>query len=162
MSDMSGVVINAEAEDFNITPFGQARMSNGLFHCAETCRKDDPVLLKYLLYCLSIEFGLKAAILSIDGSEKKEKELKSISHNLVDVYEEFCLAFPGPRILDAADLKVLERISPHFAGKGLEYITDVKREILRAYKDFPTIEDMQTVSGKINKILIRNKFFMRG
>ncbi|MFZ2886268.1 MAG: hypothetical protein WA021_00435, partial [Minisyncoccia bacterium] len=106
----------------NFASYGMAKMSHGIFLASENYRATDVPLVNYLLYCLSVELGLKASILRLDNSKANKKILKEhTGHDLVKMHSEFDLEYPS--VLDDADGEALKAINPFYKNKGLEFMT---------------------------------------
>lgn len=147
-----------------ITPYALARMSRHMFGASVDYRTDDRVpLIKYYLFCASIELGLKSAILADDCTNDRKKFLRNkVGHNLIKVVTE-CEGIHKLDFLDEEDLKIIEKINPYFKGKGLEYFTiEMMEAALTGYTKLPAIDDLQRVAQKVQDFLEGNKYFIDG
>lgn len=153
------VNIKVDTPKINFTPYALARMSNGLFRVSESYKENDTPILKYFLYCASIELGLKSSILSTDNSKAIKDKLKNkVGHNLIKAHNLFTKKNPSETILNSEDLISLKKINPFFKNKGLEYISaDVIVELMRGLSGFPDLKDVRNIAKKTNKYLLKNK-----
>lgn len=153
------ITLKADTLKINFTPYALAKMSNGLFRVVESYKENDIPILKYFLYCASIELGLKSSILSVDNSKAAKDEIKNkVGHDLIKANNLFLIRNPNVIILNKNDLVNLAKINPFFKNKGLEYITvDVIVELMKGLSNFPDLKDIRNVAKKVNKYLQKNK-----
>lgn len=153
------ITLKADTLKINFTPYALAKMSNGLFRAVESYKENDIPILKYFLYCASIELGLKSSILSVDNSKAAKDEIKNkVGHDLIKANNLFLIRNPNVIILNKNDLVNLAKINPFFKNKGLEYITvDVIVELMKGLSNFPDLKDIRNVAKKVNKYLQKNK-----
>jgi len=146
-----------------ITPVVMAQRSEDFHKASESYRpeKGYPVI-NHFLYLVSIELGLKSAILSVDCSKDNIEKLKKkpFGHNLLKCIEEF-EKITGNSLFDKGDIKALEDINTYYKNKGLEYFTaDMMPLLVTAYKGLPDIDTIRTCSKKVNEYLVANKYFV--
>lgn len=156
------ITLKVDTLKMNFTPYALAMMSNGLFRVIESYKENDTPILKYFLYCASIELGLKSSILSIDNSKAVKYQLKKkVCHDLIEANNLFLKKNPSQVILDSNDLISLAKINPFFKNKGLEYInTDVIVELMKGLSNFPDLEEIRSIAAKINKFLLMKKLYI--
>lgn len=152
------ITIKADLLKVNFTPYALASMSDGLFRVIESYRENVIPTLRYFLYCVSIELGLKASILMVDNSKVVKSELREkVKHNLIKVYNLF-FKKTNETILNENDLINLRKINPFFYKKGLEYTTtDVIEELMKGLSSLPDLENIRIIAEKINQYILKNK-----
>lgn len=154
------VVVTPEPAEVKITPYALAMMSDDMHKSSQGYKPVRFPLINYYLYAASIELGLKSAILSVECSEQKKKQLKNIGHNLeelIAVYE----AEVNSNFFKASETQVVLAVNKYFSNKSLEYFTETMLEAaLRGFTSFPNIKDLEKVSEKVNNYLEANKFFL--
>lgn len=146
----------------NFVSFGMAKVSHNIFLSSEKHRAVDVPLVNYLLYCLSIELGLKAAILRVDNSKKRKSDLKyKIGHDLQKLLNDFEKCSLGEGVLNRADRTALEAINPYYKKKGLEFISgELQVALLKGMSDFPALSALRLTALKVDELLEANKFFI--
>lgn len=150
---------------FEFRPFAIAKTSDGIFRLLDgNTEQDIPKTLLFLLYSTSIELGLKAAILSKDNSQGKQKYLAlEIGHDLEKTYEDFLVVFQGQEILDQNDLKAVRKINPYFRKKGLEFFSSdsgIIIELMKGMRNLPSLSDIEEVAQKINIFISDKNLFI--
>lgn len=146
-----------------ITPYALARFSHNFFKMTtEHITESDSFLPHLYLYCVSIELGLKAAILAEDCTEKSKGYIKELGHDLLKVRDRFEEIY-GTDWLNTENITVLKQINPYFKSKGLEYFTiEVLGIALKGFKQLPKVEQLQACAEKINNFLEQNNYFING
>ena len=77
-------VIRVEPVMSVITPFALAAFSHDIFSmCAAYNDIPKGFLSKSYLYCVSIELGMKAAIIAIDCNDASKALIKTFGHDLI-------------------------------------------------------------------------------
>lgn len=158
------VIVKVKPAMAVMTPYALARMSRDMFGAGKHYKTDDKVpLIKYYLFCASIELGLKAAILATDCTSKRKKHLRSeIGHDLEKAVGE-CSKLYGLGFLKKSDLEVIRKINPYFKGKGLEYFTgEMMQAMGKGYKALPKVGELKATADKVQKFLKANKHFIDG
>ena len=137
-----------------------ALTSDDLFKMAAAHQKGDHVpLAKYYVLCVSIELGLKAAVLASGCTSERKGYIKRLSHDLVAVHEGFAKTFSSP--LGAVDLEAISKINTYFKNKSLEYIkADLLVAALKGFQDFPEVDVLVEAARKVSDFLRSNDFFI--
>ena len=147
-----------------LTPYALARMSRHMFGAGRDYETADKVpLVKFYLFCASIELGLKSAILATDCTKNRKDFLKSkIGHDLEKAIRE-CEKLYDLSFLERKDIEAIQAINPFFKGKGLEYFTlEMMSAALTGFKALPNLGDLQASAQKIQSFLEDNKHFIDG
>lgn len=146
----------------NFVSYGMAKVSHNIFLSSENHRAVDVPLVNYLLYCLSIELGLKASILRLDNSKKRKDYLKyKIGHDLQKLLKDFEKCSLGRDVLDEADRIALGQINPYYKNKGLEFITsELQVALLKGMSDFPNLGVLRLTAVKVDDLLKSNEFYI--
>lgn len=159
---MTDTVIQIPPTIAVLTPLALAKMSNH-FHVASEKHDtgDEKIsLFRYYLFCVAIELGLKAAILSVDCTDEKKELNKKIGHDLLRAIE-VCKEGFDLSFLDAEEVESIGAINNYFKGKDLEYFTlDMLISCLKGYKDLPSIESIESASTKINSFIHAQNMFI--
>ena len=144
----------------NFTPYALARLSNAIYNTTLHYDDDAPIG-EYLLWCISIELGLKAAILSKNNSKSRQKKNKNeIGHDLIKAGEAFHVKF-GYKLFDKKDIQALNQINPYFKNKSMEYFEiETIVALMKGLSTFPDLNNIKTVATKVNKFLSENKYFV--
>lgn len=160
---MNNAQVKLETVNVNITSFGLAKMSNGLFNASENYSATDIPLLNFFLYCASIELGLKASILSVDNSKNQKVDLKSkdIGHDLEKIYSRFKFLFPEEELFLPCDVQALQKINRFYRDKGIEYITlPMIMVLMKGMSAFPQLSEIRAVAKKVNLFISGYKLFI--
>lgn len=158
------VTVTLETGMVVLTPYAMARMSRHMFGAGRDYTTDERApLIKYYLYCASIELCLKAAILAEDCTQKQKDFLRDkIGHNLEKAINK-CSKSHDLSFLDKDDWNAIRQINPFFKGKGLEYFTvEMMGAALNGYKALPSIGELEIAAAKVQKFLEANKHFRDG
>ena len=162
MSNDKTITVHVKPAIAAITPYAMARMSHHFF---EAGRQYVPVgkevpLVKYYLYCASIELAAKAAVLATDCTpEHKEQLRKQIGHDLVKALTKLTDHY-DTNFLGEADHEVIAKVNPYFKGKGLEYFTlEMMGVALTGYKALPAIADLEAVAVKLQEFATSHQHF---
>ncbi len=158
----------------SLTPFAMANMSEDLHNSSLNYQpiKRFP-LTNFFLYSVSIELGLKAAILSKGNTSERKELLKKIGHNLEGVLDRFEKEL-GVYLFTKADRVVISKVNFYYKNKSLEYFSipysknknpkeprpSLIVSAMTGYSDFPTIEDFGNISQKIINFIIENEYFI--
>jgi hypothetical protein len=154
-------IVKIQPAKLIITPYALANLSDDLHNSSESFshRKRVPIS-NYYLYSISIELGLKAAILSADCTKKKIGAMKKIGHDLeklVNKHEETT----NKQFFTSLERDAVCRINIYYKNKSLEYFTfEMKHQMLTAYKGLPKLKHLARASRKLNKLLRKNKNFL--
>lgn len=160
---MADVVIEITPATWNMKPFGMARISDR-FHIASERTLDNEGfnIPNYYLYCIALEIAFKAAILSKNNSEPNKRYVwKTIGHDLLLAYDGFIRA-TGSRPLSDADINCVKKINRFYKDRGgMKYFPpEILYELVTGTKGLPPLEDLRTVSRKINEVLVANDFYV--
>ena len=156
-------VMSVVPANINITSYALAKLSESFYTVSKTYEVEEFFVFKFLLYCISIELGLKSAILSRDNSVEKKKELANknlVGHNLLKVISIFEQMFNGQDIIGLEDKKSVAKINKYYEKKGLEYFTsDVIFSAGNGFQDFPELSAIENTSKKIVDFLVSNNYW---
>jgi len=154
--------LSAETGHLNLTPYVTALMSRDLHSASNALIVDDrhPVA-NFLLYAMSVELGLKAAVLNFDNSAAMKKRLKDeVGHDLICAYNIF-FGVTNDKLFDAQDIQAFEKLNPYYKGKGLEYFTpDMLVAALQAFSGFPPLGTIKAASQKVDAYLTERSHFL--
>ena len=131
----------------NHHPIGYYKYAEDFFETAVKCEKNtkfSPV--PYYLYCMSIELVLKSFLLknNVPYNDIKYK----FSHDLEKAIKK--TQELGLNMLDEDELKIINRANfYYYEERGFEY--SQLKYALRAYKDWPQLEDLEKISDKLFK-----------
>jgi hypothetical protein len=161
MSTNNHLVVSLKPVQAVFTPFVMARMSEDLFRSSESYRPDERFpLINFFLYCASIEIGLKSAILSKDCTQKNKARIKKCGHHLDKVLSEFEADFNYSLFTNNEESTIFAA-NVYYRDKGLEYFTTpVLGSMLRAFDDFPPIDNIAVASRKVNDYIVSEKYFI--
>ena len=141
-----------------LTPYAIARFSEDLYLASLNYTPDRP-MINYYLFAVSIEIGLKSAILSIDCTEDSKTKIKELGHDLsrlVDCYQ----AELGRDYFSCDEQAIISQINQFYRDKSLEYFTTpMLRQALLGFKDFPPLEELSMIAGKVNMLLKDNDYY---
>ena len=139
-------------------PFAMARKSHHLFRMARGyADQPDARLARLYLYCVSIELGLKAALLDHDST--KGPDLRAISHDLVQLMDQFKNTF-GFDLFGTDDVTAIKKINPYFKGKDLEYVEPaVVTSLMKGSKDMPLPTELEAAVEKVDTYLGDKGYF---
>lgn len=156
---MTDRIVKISTIKFNFTPFALANTSVNLFDMVESFSGKGTPILRYLIYCMSIELGLKSIVLGINNSVEIKKFLKyKFGHDLVKIYN-FSKKIADFR-LSQDEVNTITKINPYYMSKGLEYYTiDVITSLANGLSDFPDVGSLKLICLKIKSYLILNKFY---
>jgi hypothetical protein len=144
--------IQAPTIEVSLTPHAMATVSYDLLFLVKEPPRESTPASKYLLYCMSIELGLKSLILSKDNSKNSKETLKRIRHDIKEAYSQFEEKYAG--VLSEEEKTALERINPYFERKGLEYFTaDTIKAHLQGLSPFPELAILERAATKINNVV---------
>lgn len=154
-------ILKAETGHINITPYAMAKISEAFYKTSKNYDSRDTLTVNYFLYCISIETGLKAAILSRNNSKNMKEYLKKeIDHDILKLIIKFKEVFKNQKIIDSTDLDSISKINKYYKNKGLEYFTsDVICAFAHGCKDFPELSAIENISSSIVCFLEENEFF---
>ena len=154
-------VIRIEPAMAVMTPLALASFSHHIFNmCSDYGTENKGFLAQSYLFCVSIELGLKAAIVAIDCNDESKKLIKSLGHDLIAVHDCFKKHYQK-QIFDQSDFDVLESVNAHYHRKGMEYFSpQVMLSMMRAYKDFSSLEELHQTAAKLNGFLNENELFV--
>lgn len=160
---MADHVLNAEPVMAVLTPYAMARSAHHLFQMARAYNaKADATPIRLYVFCVSIEIGMKAAILGEDCTEVNKQLIKGIGHDLVKLNAQFETTFQN-KLLDEDDIDALTKINPYFRDKGLEYFTTpMLVSTLKGRSDFPETNAIEAVARKVQEFLETRDFFIEG
>lgn len=161
MEKNKDVNVIIEPINFNITPFAMAGISEDLYgsSIAYSSNKRFPVV-NFFLYAASIEIGLKSAILSKDCTFLGKNKIKKLGHHLDKVLECFKNEVDSD-LFSNGDIEVILSVNVFYHDKGLEYFTTpMIGQAMKAFKDFPPLEDFSKVAKKVNELIKINKYFI--
>lgn len=145
--------------EINFTPYGMARISEGLLKASENYYSKKMPVVNYFLICASIEIGLKSIILSKSNSNINKKKIKKLNHDLIDIYQEVFKIEQNIKITDK-ELEIIKSINPHFKNKGLEYLTGTMIEqIAHGLSNFPNLKELTKIALKIHIFIDSKNYF---
>jgi hypothetical protein len=115
---------------------------------------------KYFLYCVTIELGLKAALLNNNNTAERKKGNKNkIGHNIKLLRNEAAALLPAD-FFNSADEAAIDQISEFFSDKGLEYVTvEFLVAVVSRGKGIPPIDDLEAAAGKVAEYMEESRFF---
>ena len=144
-----------------MTPMALATFSHDMFNMCSGYASDTKAFIsKPYLYCVSIELGLKAAILAVDCNDESKKLIKSLGHNLISTYNCFKEHYETD-LFDNSDITTIEMINPYFRKKGLEYFTpEVLMAMMRGFKDLPSLKLLHQAAAKVDAFTQKNDLFV--
>jgi hypothetical protein len=104
--------------------------------------------------------ALKAAILSKNCTKEIKDDLRNLGHNLIAAHSLYADRI-SLSLFTEKELQELTKINKYFQKKGLEYFTvELRTSMLAGYKDFPAIDDIQSLATKANSMLRENNYFI--
>lgn len=159
---MSRHIATVSTINLDLNPFANAITSHEFFQCSEHYSSKNVFTFNLLLYCISIELGLKAAILSKNSSHKMKFYLKKqIRHNLIKLYQEFCQQFKNLNLFNQNDIKVIQKINTFYINKSLEYHDSYSLIgiLMTGGKGLPSHTEMQSVAKKVDNLIKNYSFF---
>jgi hypothetical protein len=148
--------------NLKMTPYVLALGSSDLRRAAENLVISErfPVT-NFLLHAMSIEIGLKAAILNQDCSAEMKGRIKDeIRHDLLKAHQMYQNIFQDT-LFDEADLNALEKLNRYFKRKDLEYFTaEMLVAMLTAFKEFPRLDEIRRCNCKVEAMLGASNHFL--
>ncbi|MEA3054225.1 MAG: hypothetical protein QOG72_3128 [Sphingomonadales bacterium] len=161
---MADHILRAEPVIAVLTPYVLARSAHDAY-----CMTRDYVgdksgwLMRLYMFCVTIELGMKGAILAENCTAAVKAELKSrkIGHDLSKLHDKFLEIFPP--IFNQVQVEAIERINAYFRDKGLEYFTPtVMEQTLNGGRDIPSVDVMEEIAGKLDAFLKSHAYFIEG
>lgn len=155
------VVVSIKPAQAVLTPFAMAGISEDLYQSSVGYQpKSRFPLTNYFLCSASIELGLKAAILSLDCSKANKEKIKKFGHDLNKTLDCFENKFDR-KFFSTSERKMIDCVNEYYKNKGLEYFTlPVLSSSLRAFKDFPALENFMDLTKRVNTFIKENKYFI--
>jgi len=145
----------------NFTPYALALASQELRDAALLLRTSRFPVTNFLLFAMSIELGLKAAVLNRDNTQQMKDRLKGqVGHDLLKANEEYESA-TASTLFNTADEVALQKLNRFFKGKHLEYFTVVMIEAMyQAFAGFPPLDEIAECSRKVSEMLAGQNNFL--
>lgn len=181
---MADTVINVALGQMDLTPYYMANLSRDIFFSAKAYTAKQPRRRwfqsalnivsakknrrsgsrrqwhKYFLYSVSIELGLKAALLNNNNTTSRKEGNKQIGHDLKELREEAAAVLPN-NFFDRKDKETMDKVAPFFGAKSLEYPSaKFIKEMMFGGGDLPDVESLEAVAEKVVCILESNRFFI--
>lgn len=143
-----------------LTPYAMARISEDLYLASLNYTPVGRPIINYYLFAVSIEIGLKSAILSIDYTESSKMKIKQLGHDLSKLVDCYQADFEQD-YFSCDEQEVISQINQFYRDKSLEYFTtSMLRQALLGFKDFPPLEELSMIAGRVNTLLKANEYYI--
>lgn len=146
----------------DITPYALATLSDSFCETGKSASENVHNLVRYFIYCRSIELGLKACILN-NNCTKENKDLlssKKIGHDLLKA-KKLAEQTLGVELFTPEQNETMVLVNESYKKKGIEYFTvNMVAEAMKGFKKLPDIEKLADTAKSLNVFLHKNKFFI--
>ena len=161
---MANYVLQVPTIEFVFTPYAMSKSSSHFYEMAKLyCADGSEFLPRLHLFGMSIEVGLKAAILVDACTAKARRYIQyELGHDLLKVRRYFENLYDA-QLFNDEDGVTLDAINQPYRERAFQFFTPPMLEsVLSGYKDLPDIANVRKLAEKVQSYLVAHKHFIGG
>ena len=155
------ITMKADPATLDFTPYALATLSDGFCETGKTASENAHQLVRYFIYCRSIELGLKACVLNNNCTPEVKMILSTkIGHDLIKA-KNLAEKTLKTTLFSEEQNEVLRVVNISYKKKGIEYFTvDMIAGAMKGFKELPNIDDLANTAKTLNVYIKNKKMFI--